>query len=208
MNYIVKPNYISQDDVDFIKSFQKPEISEINDHHIKTVNESVKGWSIMHDFSLTDISKEITQFQGDGTLIKDVPVYYKNLGHKIASDLGIKSDHMFFQYILIGSGGQVKKHYDVGKPGYITYKCNICVDGPEKDHIHVGNELMPVTPRGLYCFEANLYKHWMDTCDVPRIHLSYGFILEYSELGFKEESSIIKLSNKIWNLYMSKKVSY
>jgi len=78
---------------------------------------------------------------------------------------------------MIGSGGEIRKHYDVGIPGYITYKCNICVSGPENDLIYAGKEFLTINPLSLYCFEANLYKHWMNSSPIPRMHLSYGFIL-------------------------------
>lgn len=203
MNFVTQPNFIDKNDVSIIESFDKPVLEEIQNYHIKHVSDGVKGWSTMFDFSKTSLTKELTKLQGDGTLIKEVPDYYKHLGVRIAEFVGISSENMYFQYIVIGANGEIRKHYDVGKPGYITYKCNICVSGPDNDVIYVGNaDKLEISPLSLYCFEANLYKHWMNSCDIPRVHLSYGFILPYSDLGWDENCLRVRLSNKIWNMYM------
>jgi len=204
MNFVVKPDFLTSEDVEIIKSYEKPSIGEIQNYHIKSVNDAVKGWSIMHDFNKTEVSKEVTQFQGEGTLVDEVPNYYRELGQRIADDVGISSEHMFLQYIVIGSSGEIRKHYDAGKPGYVTYKCNVSVAGPQNDQIHVGDEVLPITLQGLYCFEANLYKHWMESSDIPRIHLSYGYILPYATLGWEEDCPRVRLSNKIWKAYISR----
>ena len=202
MRFITKPNFINERDVALIKLFKRPETQEIKNEHIRAVNEQSLGWTSMYDFSKTDLTRELSQFQGDGTCIDSVPDYYRELGLRIASELNISSDNMYFQYISLGAGGQVKQHYDAGKPGYVTYKCNICVEGPDHDVINVHKHEMNIEPRSLYCFEANLYKHWMEASDTPRIHLSYGFILPYADLGWDEESPRIRMSNKIWKAYM------
>ena len=41
----------------------------------------------------------------------------KKDSYRIADKINISKENMFFQYIYLGSGGQVKKHYDVGLPG-------------------------------------------------------------------------------------------
>lgn len=202
MKFVVHPDFITQDEVGIIKSYEKPSINEIQNYHIRSVNDAVRGWSIMKDFSQTDISKEVTHFQGDGTIVEEVPAYFQDLGHRIAATLGISDEHMFFQYIVIGSGGEIRKHYDAGKPGYITYKCNICVEGPPEDSIFVGDDELAITPLGLYCFEANLYKHWMNTSDITRIHLSYGYLIPYADLSWDENHPRIRLSNRIWKAYI------
>jgi hypothetical protein len=204
MKFVVQPDFITQDEVGIIKSYEKPQIGEIQNYHIKSVNDAARGWTIMKDFSRTDASKEVTRFQGDGTLVEEVPVYFKDLGHRIARAVGVSDEHMFFQYIVIGPGGEIRKHYDAGKPGYITYKCNVCVEGPADDFIYVGDDVLSAKPLGLYCFEANLYKHWMDTSDVTRIVLSYGFLVPYDSLGWAEDSPRIRLSNRIWQAYIGR----
>lgn len=112
-----------------------------------------------------------------------------------------------FRFIVVGPGGEVRKHYDAGKPGYIVYKCNIVVSGPTNDMIHVGKKTMSIPPKCLYCFEANLYKHWIDPADESRVHLSYGYIVPYSDLGWDVNSDQVRLSNKIWSIYMKKQMS-
>jgi len=203
MKFIVQPDFLSTSDVEFIKTFERPESGEIQNYHIKSVNEAVNGWSAMFDISHTPLTEEVVRFQGDGTLGFKYPSYYIELGHRIASAVGVSAENMFFQYIVVGAGGEVRKHYDAGKPGYVTYKCNVVVEGPLQDIVYVGDEVMHLTPSCLYCFEANLYKHWMTVIDSPRIHLSYGFIVPYADLGWDEHSPRVRLSNRIWKAYIS-----
>jgi uncharacterized cupin superfamily protein len=96
------------------------------------------------------------------------------------------------------------KHYDAGIPGYITYKCNICVSGPENDTLFIDNSEFNLKLGDLYCFEANFYKHWVNPSEIPRVLLSYGFILPIEELGYKESDSRVRLSNRIWKIFISK----
>jgi hypothetical protein len=204
MRFLVRDGFLTQDDVKIIKSFEKPSTAEIQNYHIKSVNDAAMGWTIMKDFSQTEVSKEVTRFQGDGTLVENVPDYYKDLGHRIAKAVQVSDEHMFFQYIVVGSRGEIRKHYDAGKPGYVTYKCNLVVEGPPGDYIHVGDDIMVCPTLGMYCFEANLYKHWMEPSDTPRLHLSYGFLVPYADIGWDENHSRVRLSNRIWKSYMSR----
>ena len=114
MKFVIKSDFIDNRDVALIKLFKRPETKDIENQYIENVNEGVKGWSALYDFSKTDLTKAVTKPQGDGTVVEDEsPEYYKELGLRIASDLSISSENMFFQYIKIGVGGEVQKHYDV-----------------------------------------------------------------------------------------------
>lgn len=202
MKFVVQPDFITPDEVVVIKSYQKPPLGQIQNYHIKSVNDAVRGWSVMADLSKTEVCREVTKFQGDGTLVDEVPPYFKELGHKIAATVGVSDENMFFQYIVVGSGGEIRKHYDAGKPGFVTYKCNVCVEGPPRDTISVGDEVLPVTPLGLYCFEANLYKHWMTPSETERVHLSYGYLVPYADLGWDANCPRVRLSDRIWKAYI------
>lgn len=175
----------------------------IENDHIREVNAATNGWTILYDITKTPISQEVSKFQGDTTQIASVPSIFITIADRISQSINISNENVFFQYISLGSGGQVKKHYDAGKPGYITYKCNICIDGPDIDCINVDRVSFPIRKFDLYCFEANLYKHWMEISDKNRIHLSYGFIIPCNDLGWKEKDPRIKLSNRIWSKYIN-----
>lgn len=201
-------NFISQEESEAILAYSPTRNdSIIENEHIRAVAEATNGWTVLCDLTKTEVSSEVAKFQGDTTCVDEVPRIFFELADRIADALPVSRDNVFFQYIVLGSGGKVKKHYDAGKPGYITYKCNICVTGPEKDAIFVGDEIMSVSPLDLYCFEANFYKHWMETSEQPRIHLSYGFLLPYSELGWQGDSSRVRLSNRIWEAYIERRIS-
>jgi hypothetical protein len=203
MKFITVPYFITAEEASQIINFNPPRQEVvIENEHIKTVNDATKGWSVLCDLTNTEVSNEVAKFQGDATLIEQVPEIFHELAERIAHKLSISSNHVFFQYIMVGGNGEVRKHYDAGKPGYITYKCNICVSGPSEDVVHVDDLDMLIGQHDLYCFEANLYKHWMDKSDQTRVHLSYGFLLPYSDLGWEENSPRIRLSNRIWRAYI------
>jgi hypothetical protein len=201
-------NFISTEEAKEILDFSLVNRAvQVENEHIKNINDAIAGWSITCDLTETDISKAISVFQGDRTLVKSVPSIFYDLSHRIADRLTISRSNIFFQYIVVGSGGVIRKHYDAGIPGYVTYKCNICVSGPSQDSIHIDNTIMELTNRDLYAFEANLYKHWMDVSDTRRVQLSYGFILPCGDLGWEQDNPRVRLSNKLYERYMKKYMS-
>lgn len=205
MNFKKIQAFISESEkkeiIDYAFNYKHENVNIKNDH-IKEVNMATNGWSILYDITKTNISQEISKFQGDSTQINEIPEVFLNISKRIADTLKISSTNVFVQCIYLGKDGEVRKHYDAGKPGYITYKCNIFVDGPDDDVIYVDDTKNIIEKLDLYCFEANLYKHWMDKSNVGRIHLSYGFIIPYDDLGWYEEHPRIRLSNRIWKNYI------
>ncbi len=133
-----------------------PDRNEIQNEHIKKVNAGTNGWSVLCDLTNTALSKTVSKFQGDSTAVESVPQVYHAISDRIASAVGVSKSHVFFQYIALGAGGRVPSHYDAGVPGHITYKCNVCVEGPELDHIYVDRAKVDIAPLDLYCFEASL----------------------------------------------------
>lgn len=206
MNFKIKSNFISLEEQKEIVEYSnhQPIQQEIENEHIKNVNEEIKGWSVLCDFTQTELSKNVSKYQGDSTLVQEVPEIYHVLADRIAESLNISKDHVFFQYIVLGENGKVPSHYDVVFPGYITYKCNICVEGPSMDLVFVDKHQMLITSLDLYCFEANLYRHWMNTCSNRRIHLSYGFLLPYKELNWREDHPRVRMSNRIWKAFIER----
>jgi hypothetical protein len=196
-------NFISKEEVDVILAYNPScKEVEISNEHIRTIAEATNGYTVLCDLTKSEVSKEVSEFQGDATLVDNVPSIFHELSDRISKTLSISAEHVFFQYIVLGPNGMVKKHYDAGKPGYVTYKCNICVSGPDKDVIWVDKSSLSIAPMELYCFEANLYKHWMDSVESSRVHLSYGFLIPYSELGWTEDSPRVRMSNRIWRAYI------
>ncbi len=206
MNYRYIPDFLSSDERALVLYLGKefsPNSTLIVNEHIKKVNEGTKGFSVLCSLTKTSICETVSQFQGDATVISDVPDLFYEIADRIADKVGISKDHVFFQYISLGSGGKVSKHYDAGMPGYVTYKCNICVSGPSSDLIYVDKASFSLGLGDLYCFEANFYKHWMEPSSSSRIVLSYGFIVPIEDLGYKDTDPRVKLSNRIWGKFIS-----
>jgi hypothetical protein len=176
----------------------------IENIHVKAVNEQIKGSSITCDMTGTEISKAAAKYQGDTTCVPFVPELFYNIKDRISNEIGINKEHVFFQFLQLKSGGAVPMHYDVSAPGYITYKCNIPVIGPETDEVYIDKSIFSFPMLSLYCFEANLYKHWANACAQKRIILSYGFIVPYADLGWKESDGRVRLSNKLWKIFIKK----
>jgi hypothetical protein len=180
----------------------QPSRTAIENEHIRKINDLTKGWTVLCDFSHTEITESIVRFQGDATIVPEVPTVFRELGNRISQTIGVSNEHSFFQFISLGSDGKVSTHYDAGIPGYVTYKCNICLDGPDIDAIFIDKSPVTIQPGDLYCFEANLYKHWMESNPKPRVHLSYGFIVPIETLGWSPDSPRVRLSNRIWKAFI------
>lgn len=205
MNFKLIENFISQKEREEILDYgvlQKDVIHEnIKNVHVKAVNEQIKGSSITCDMTNTEISKAAAKYQGDTTCVTSVPELFYNIKDRISNEIKINKENVFFQFLQLKSGGSVPMHYDVSAPGYITYKCNIPVIGPEVDEIYIDKSIFSFPMLSLYCFEANLYKHWANACDQKRIILSYGFIVPYVDLGWNESDGRVRLSNKLWEKF-------
>lgn len=84
------------------------------------------------------------------------------------------------------------------------FKCNLNVL-PDKDRICVDKDSFNLLECDLYCFEASLFKHWLDINEKERIILSYGFLLPYNDLGWNENSPRVRLSQRIWKKFINGK---
>ena len=201
MNLIVISNFITKKEQIELKEYAAAmPVTEIANEHIRAVNDQIKGRSILCDLTKTDISKGVSAFQGDATEIKEVPALFHNIGCRIAEKLKICADHAFVQCIASGDGGRVAPHYDAAAPGYVTYKCNVAIDGPAKDLVFIAGRPVEVQPGDLYCFEANLYKHWAEVA-TARTLLSYGFMLPLQDLGWSKDDARVRMSDRIWSRF-------
>lgn len=206
MNFKLINDFISGAEKLEIKSFNfVNKMDKIKNEHIKRLNEETYGCSALYDFSNTELTRYIGGFQGDATKIDEAPEIYYEIGKRIGDTLNLNQDHMFFQYIIVGPGGKVAPHYDAGVPGYATYKCNICVEGPKDDPIHVYKNSYHLNAGDLYCFEANMFKHWLPAGETKRVHLSYAFIIPNADLGWSEDHPKIRLANRIWKNFINSK---
>jgi len=140
-----------------------------------------------------------------GGLLEELPPVFHEIKDQIAEKLNISKDHVFLQVLSMKAGGQVKAHYDSGRPGYITYKCNVAVTAPWAYTIHVDKSDATVKERSLYAFEANFYKHWVHEYPNHRILLSYGFLIPNKELGYEDNDPRVRLFNRIYQHYMAPK---
>jgi hypothetical protein len=205
MNLKIVHNFISDEEQSEIIAYAnnvRPENKEIENEHIRTINNQINGFSILHDMTCTDLSKSVARFQGDSTQIESVPEIFYKIKERISEVIGINQEHVFFQCIHMKKGGRVAAHYDAATPGYVTYKCNVSVLSTIADIVHIDKTPVEVNEKDLYCFEASLYKHWVDKSEHDRILLSYGFLLPYSDLSWDSESPRVRMSNRIWKAFI------
>lgn len=203
MNLILAKSFISvaeQEEILEAVSTLKYSPKTLDNVHIESVAKSLNGFSILHDMTNTKVSHAVSSFQSNNNLVEGGFELFYKFKDKIASSLNISSNHVFFQGVYMKDGGEIKPHYDAAYPGYITYKCNINVKSTPYN-IHVDKKDLLIVERDLYCFEASLYKHWVEPCKGERILLSYGFLLPYEELGYEKDNPQIRLSERIQNKF-------
>ncbi len=175
----------------------------VENEHVKAVHTSIDGFSVLHNFTKTDIATYISKFQGDSRQIDSVPEVLSNIRDRIAKKFSLDASHTFVQLIVMGKEGYVTTHYDAGIDGYITYKCNMNVVGPDEDTVYIDTTKITVRPKELYAFEANLFKHWVSTCGEERIVLSYGFLVPYADLEWELDDPRIRMAQRIAKKFMS-----
>lgn len=184
----------------FIQQYKLPQTQVINNIHINTLVSGLKGSSLSHNFSNSKESKEIARYQGSNE-INQIDKIFLTIRDRIVSRLNITTRHSFLQIVQSKSGGEVRPHYDANVEGFINFKCNLCIEGSSYKFYVDTFPLLPVRERTLYTFEASLFKHWTDKFEDDRIILSYGFLLPYEDLNWRENDPRIRLSNRI-NKYL------
>jgi hypothetical protein len=123
-------NFINTDDqsemIFFINSLINQNKS-IENEHIRTVRNHLKGESFIWDISKTDTSNYLANFQSSGNLLdsNQLPQIFKDYIKKTSDKLEIDDSHTFLQIVTMNPGGKISTHYDTGYPGHINYKCNI-----------------------------------------------------------------------------------
>jgi len=168
--------------------------------HIKEVSDNLKGTSFLFDLTNTDISRKLSNFQSSGNIQSNVDIIFYKLMDRISTTLNINKDNVFLQILNQDAGGLIYPHYDSAIDGYITYKCNICIQSDDYQ-LFVDKDILEIKELDLYCFEASLYKHWTNPFKNKRIILSYGFILPYKDLGRDEGDPRVRLSKRIINYF-------
>jgi hypothetical protein len=175
----------------------------INNKHIKEVADNLKGTSFLFDLTNNDISIELSNFQSSGNIQPNVDIIFYKLMDRISKTLNISQDNVFLQVLNQDTGGLIHPHYDSAIDGYITYKCNICIQSDEYQ-LFVDKDILKIKELDLYCFEASLYKHWTNPFKNKRIILSYGFILTYKDLDRDEKDPRVRLSKRIVKYFQKK----
>jgi hypothetical protein len=196
----------------FISDFEKSHLISIiskleydqcvTNKHIKEVSDNLKGTSFMFDLTNTEISRKLSNFQSSGNIQGDIDYALYLLMDRIAYTLNISSDNVFLQVLNQETGGLIYPHYDSAIDGYITYKCNICIQSDDYQ-LFIDKDILEIKELDLYCFEASLYKHWTNPFKRKRIILSYGFILPYEDLGRDENDPRVRLSKRIINHFQN-----
>jgi len=171
--------------------------SKIKNKHISKVASKLRGNSWMFDISKTELSRKISEYQSSNNVLDlNLPSIIFEIVERISTHLDISSDNVFLQILDQESGGLIHPHYDSAIDGYITYKCNIPIlSGDYK--LFIDHDIIDISERDLYSFEASLYKHWTDPFNFRRVLLSFGFILPYKDLGRDLKDPRVRLSRRI-----------
>jgi hypothetical protein len=181
------------DYVDFLKLDFIP-----SNPHLRELIGKLNGMSYMFDLSRNEISSKISDYQSSGsTLALELPPVFHRISQRIADAMNISNKNSFLQIVNMNEGGIIGPHYDASFDCYINYKCNISVLSETYD-FRVDDELVVVEEGDLYCFEASLYKHWTpNPFSSRRVLLSFGFMLEYADLGRSAKDPRVRLSKRI-----------
>lgn len=195
-----RKNFLSADErkeildyVDFLKLDFIP-----SNPHLRELIGKLNGMSYMFDLSRNEISSKISDYQSSGsTLDLELPPVFHQIAQRIADTMNISNKNSFLQIVNMNQGGIIGPHYDASFDGYINYKCNVSVLSETYD-FRVDSEVVEVEEGDLYCFEASLYKHWTpNPFSSRRVLLSFGFMLDYADLGRSPEDPRVRLSKRI-----------
>lgn len=176
--------------------------------HLKELIGRLNGMSYMFDLSKSELSSKISDYQSSHSVLDlELPPVFHQLAQRIADSIHINNKNSFLQIVNMNQGGIIGPHYDAAFDGYINYKCNISVLS-EPYSFRVDEETIEVEEGDLYCFEASLYRHWTpQPFSSRRVLLSFGFMLEYSELGRTESDPRIRLSKRIERYFQNREIN-
>lgn len=206
--YLIK-SFLSDSCVDQILSWVDTidHHQECYDHHVGEIAKSLNGKSFMLDLSKTDLTKFITLEQSGGNVVPvEAPAIISDLVGEISEKIKIPSEDVFLQVLDMKKGGEIKPHYDASVSGFINFKCNVSVVS-EDYSISIERNILNISQKDLYCFEASLYKHWTTLPFTSRrVLLSFGFMLPISVLQRSENDPRVRMSNRIQKYFQKNKL--
>jgi hypothetical protein len=166
-------------------------------HHLAELSKELNGASHIFDVSKTELTRYVTEYQKiTNSSEENIPAAIYDLIERIAREIDIPTDHVFFQAVDMQKGGKINPHYDASVEGYVNYKCNLCLLSESYDFF-VDGTTFHIEQGDLYCFEASLYKHWTNVFDSRRVFISFGFMVPYERLGRTEKDPRVRLSRRI-----------
>lgn len=198
-NYKIKKKFISNDEITQIVNWIDSVNHSGNDsnHHLTELSKTLNGKSYMFDISKTPLTKYITKFQSISDVSNEnLPNFIHNIIDRISKEFNFPKDNIFLQAVDMNKGGKINPHYDASIDGYINYKCNVSVLS-EDYNFFIDKDIVNIQSTDLYGFEASLYKHWTNEFNSRRVFLSFGFLLEYENLGRDINDPRIRLSKRI-----------
>jgi hypothetical protein len=166
-------------------------------YHLSELSKELNGKSRIFDISQTEITRYISKFQSVSDVsTEEMPYFIRDIIDRISILNGLSKSHIFLQAVDMEKGGRINPHYDAAIRGYVNYKCNISVLS-EDYRFYIGDDIIEIKERDMYCFEASLYKHWTERFESRRAFISIGFMVPYSEVGRDESDPRVRLSNRI-----------
>ena len=206
-NHLLHKKFLSQREraqvLNFVNTLRTD--GDLTNHHLKELIGKLNGFSCMFDLSQTEASGKISQYQAGGAVVQtELPKVFRDVAENVCNEVWIPNKNSFLQIVDMDEGGTIGAHYDAAFDSLINYKCNISVLS-EPYEFAIEKEIVNVDETDLYCFEASLYKHWTpNPFKSRRVLLSFGFMLEYEELGRSKSDPRIRLSERIQRYFQDK----
>ena len=197
--YKIVKNFISKEESDnilnWVEGLSYTELTA--NYHLTELTKVLNGNSFMFDISQTKETSYITNYQKrDRVRTEGIPNLIIKLIDRISETIGIPKNHLFLQAVDMNKGGKIAPHYDASLDGFINYKCNLCILS-EDYNLFLDKDVISVSQKDLYCFEASLYKHWTNPFHSRRVFLSFGFLIPYDVMGRNVNDVRVRLSKRI-----------
>lgn len=186
------------------------ENKEVSQKYLKTLQDSINGWSVVRYFSDTEPIRQLkfSLVENEKDDLGETPEFINEIRNRIIDEWQIPGmeDNSFMQMTIYEKGGFVHPHYDPSPDGYITCRANVFFSTWDGDSIYLDKEVIPLKEKDLFCFAASLYRHKTDPCECDqRIFCSFGFLIPYEHFGLNEDDPRVRLSQRIWNKFINLK---
>jgi len=176
---------------------------------LRSLQESIKGWSIMRGLSDSEPLKQLVHslIEDEKDDFGEIPQFVWDIRDRIIEEwkeeIPDLADNSFVQLTLVGKDGFVHPHYDPSPDGFVTCRANVFFSTWDGDHIYINKKLFPIQERDLICFAASIYKHKTEPSQCEkRAFCSFGFLIPYETFGIDHDDPKVRMSRRIWKHFV------